>query len=143
MSESTGTESDLSGKIVLDLSRQFAGRVKALHAPSEYISPINRLPVDCPVLELETGESFVLKSREHFATLVVVEDERAVAYYEETWKMVQEATRLACGIAARIGIAPRVAFLMVGKALQAQGGILLRKQQEEDANGGGAEAAPG
>jgi hypothetical protein len=135
-------KSDLVGKIVLDLSRQFAGRVRALHAPNEYVSPINRQPVDCPVLELETGESFVLKSREHFATLVVVEDERVVEYYADVWKLVQETTRLSCGVAAKIGIAPQVAFLMVGKALQAQGGILLRRQQEE-AHGGGAEAASG
>lgn len=136
-------KSDLNGKIVVDLARQFAGRVKTIHAPCQYVSPINGVKVECPVLEMETGESFVLSSAEHFANLVVIEDDWAVQYYEDVWTMVREVTKAVCGVAAKMGLTPQVAFLMVGKALQAQGGMLLKRQEEEAHGGGISEAAPG
>jgi len=50
------------GTPVLDSSTARWGYVKAIHAPNEYISPHNHKPVNANVLELDTGDSFVLRN---------------------------------------------------------------------------------
>lgn len=52
------------GVVVYDRVTGRWGAVKKLHAPGEYVSPVNELPVDAPVLELDTGDSFIANAGE-------------------------------------------------------------------------------
>ena len=52
------------GTPVLDSTTSRWGYVKAVHEPDTYISPHNHKPVHARVLELDTGDSFVMHGDE-------------------------------------------------------------------------------
>jgi hypothetical protein len=121
---------DLVGKVVYDVERNLCGRVKAFYAPGEYVSSHNGAPVDAPVLEFEGGESFVAKP-EALKRWTVIEDSRHDAFQRDVVAAVGQIIKALCQAAHGFDMPPKLAFLMVGRAFQTQGGVLLKSEDGE------------
>jgi hypothetical protein len=117
------------GQIVCDVRRNVAGMIKAIHEPGTYISPVNRKPVLARVVEFDTGETFVADAAaiEHFELI----EGPAEQFYRDVQTAVTTMTKAICGGAAKLKIPPKTAFLILGRAFQVQGGILIRPEEGE------------
>ena len=120
---------ELLNRVVFDLRRGLVGRVKAVHEPGHFISPVNQKPVLETVLELETGDSVVAKPAwlETAKTLQPHEE----VFYNDVQSAVQQVVKALCGAAVACRLPPKLTFLLVGRAFQVQGGILLKPEAGE------------
>jgi hypothetical protein len=117
------------GAIVCDVARGVVGKIDKTHEAGTYISPVNKKPVLAPVIELDTGESFVAEARNLDAFQVV--QGPAEQFYRDVQTAIGEVTKGICAGAARMKLPPKVAFLILGRAFQIQGGILLKPEDGE------------
>jgi hypothetical protein len=96
------------------------GRAKRMWSGDDgdaWVSPVNGQSVKAPVLELQTGDAFVLKDADTFTPLTAKE----VEVFEGLQQMVTHATTIAGGLAAASGV-PLEQFARLGAAV-------LRAQQ--------------
>lgn len=116
------------GRVVYDIQRGIIGKVRATYPPGEFISAENGKPVLAPVVELETGDTLVATAGviEHWATL----DPQHEPFYRDVVTAMQQVTKALCGAAAAHHIPAPLTFLMVGRAFQVQGGVLLKPDPE-------------
>jgi hypothetical protein len=85
--------------VVLHLETGTVGRMARLHEPGEYTSPGNGKPVDARVVELEDGNSFVVKDGV-FVPLAGREI--------EVWEMLSSVVTDSLKVAARTAAARQV-----------------------------------
>jgi hypothetical protein len=85
--------------VVLHLETGTVGRMAKLHEPGEYTSPGNGKPVDSRVVELEDGNSFVVKEGV-FVPLAGRE--------VEVWEMLSSVVTDSLKVAARMAAARQV-----------------------------------
>jgi hypothetical protein len=126
---------ELIGKVVVDVKRFVAGRVDKVHAPGEFISSVNKKPVLAPVIEMSTGETFVAPD-ESLAQWQVL-DPIQTAFFNDINNAIAQATTAICKAAVAMKIPPKIAFLLLGRAYQVQGGILLKPEPGEEGEGEG------
>jgi hypothetical protein len=120
---------DLLEKVVYDLKKSIVGKVIAVHEPGQYISPANKKPVLDTVLELDTGDSFIANEEALKRWTVLAPAE--VAFYTTVNQGVTMMVKTLCGEAVRQQITAKLTFLMLGRTLQVQGGVLLKPEGDE------------
>jgi hypothetical protein len=123
------------GKVVFSVAgvegRPFIGRVKRTYAAGEYVSEVNKKPMMEPAVELETGDVLVATAKK-IDGWSVLEPAHERFYADASGAVVQVVKALA-GVAAALKIRPQLAFLIIGRLFQVQGGLLLRPSDEGEA----------
>jgi hypothetical protein len=113
---------ELLGKVVVDVAKKAAGRVVKVHEPGAFISKVNGKPVQGVVIEFETGDSFVWKEPSPW---VVLDAAKGEALYLKAQQVAVMFSIMLGKEAKMLGVDEQTALLVVGRALQLQGGKLL------------------
>ena len=120
------------GKIVYSIAgvegRPFIGKVKKTYPAGECISPANKKPIMAPVVELETGDILIADAK-HVEGWNVLEPAHE-RFYQDAHGAVVQVVKALAGVAATLKMPPQVAFLIIGRLFQVQGGILLAPSPE-------------
>jgi hypothetical protein len=124
----------LIGKVLLDKRRFVAGRVKAVHPPGAFVSQYNRKPVESSVIEMESGETFVVKDEADALGGWTVLEDVAEQFFKDSQTAINAITQAILGAAKGAGIERNTAFLVLGRLFQVQGGILVLPVQAETPN---------
>ena len=120
---------DLVGKVIFDLRKHIVGRVVKIHEPGEFISPVNKEPVRERVAELNTGDTLVA-SDEKVAQWGIL-DAQHENFFNDISNALGQLTKAMCEAAVALKIPPKLTFLMIGRAMQVQGGMLLKPEAGE------------
>ncbi len=133
----------LVGQVAMLAPSRVVGRIVALRAPGEYVSPANGRPVDAEVLVMESGHSYVAQLEGDFVPLTDAE----AAFYERTADTLSMVVRGMVHGARRTCASPRTAAVLLAAALRAQAAALEvapapRTAQERPEYLGAGEAPP-
>lgn len=90
------------GTTVFDAVTGRVGVVKQRWEPDTYVSPVNNLPVPAAVLEMEDGQSFVLRSNDMDEQRFAVLDESKAAFVRILAGAVNETLTAGAQEAARL-----------------------------------------
>lgn len=100
------------------------------HLPGEYISPVNGEPVNACVVEMKSGESFVVRPGAHLTTFVEL-GEGEMRFYLEATEHMGTALAEAMAMGPRCGVRePQTAILLLVALLRRQSSGLERGARE-------------
>lgn len=103
---------------VMHVETQVAGKCVRLYKPGEWTSPINNQPVTDPVLELDTGDTFVLKPMKPDA--IVPMSQREVDLYDGFTKIMGKALEIALRMGRSSQMPKLNALLIISVSLNMQ-----------------------
>lgn len=103
-------------RLVLHVESGVIGRARRYYLPGEWTSPVNDKAVDGSVLELDTGDAFLVKDGDTFLPLTPAES----AAYEGVTAVLTEAMRVSMVTAAKAGLTQRNFLLLATSALETQ-----------------------
>ena len=92
------------------------GEAAKLHAPGDYVSPLNKQPVNALVLEFASGDTFVVKGPDTFVPLT---DPEQLAYVALV-RMLSSAVEIAGRGAAAAKVPMDIFGVLAGSALRQQ-----------------------